>query len=33
VQAIDPDGDNKMLRYRIMESSDSFVIDEMWVVY
>lgn len=29
VQAIDPDGDNKLLRYRIMEPSDSFVIDEM----
>lgn len=29
VQATDPDGDNKLLRYRITEPSDSFVIDEM----
>ncbi|KAG5681556.1 hypothetical protein PVAND_010976 [Polypedilum vanderplanki] len=28
VQAIDPDGDDKLLSYRIMEPSDSFVIDE-----
>jgi hypothetical protein len=28
VQAIDPDGDNKLLRYRLTEPSDSFMIDE-----
>lgn len=28
VQAIDPDGDDKLLSYRITEPSDSFVIDE-----
>lgn len=29
IQASDPDGDDKLLRYRIMDSTDSFVIDEM----
>lgn len=29
VEAIDPDGDNNKLRYRIFEPSDSFTIDEM----
>jgi hypothetical protein len=29
VQASDPDGNDKLLRYRIMDSTDSFVIDEM----
>lgn len=29
IHAYDPDGDNKLLRYRITEPSDSFVIDEM----
>lgn len=29
VEAIDPDGDNSKLRYRIFEPSDSFTIDEV----
>ena len=29
VQASDPDGDDKLIKYRIMDSTDSFVIDEM----
>lgn len=29
IQASDPDGDDKLLRYRIMDSTDSFIIDEM----
>lgn len=29
VQASDPDGNDKLLRYRIMDPSDTFVIDEM----
>ena len=29
IQASDPDGNDKLLRYRIMDSTDSFVIDEM----
>lgn len=29
VQATDPDGNDKLLRYRLTEPSDSFVIDEM----
>lgn len=29
IQASDPDGDDKLLRYRIMDSTDSFVIDEL----
>lgn len=28
VQAIDPDGDDKLLRYRLTDKTDSFVIDE-----
>lgn len=29
IQASDPDGDDKLLRYRIMDSTDSFSIDEV----
>ena len=29
IQASDPDGDDKLLRYRLMDSTDSFIIDEM----
>lgn len=29
IQASDPDGDDKLLRYRIMDATDSFVIDEL----
>ncbi|XP_070494012.1 cadherin-87A [Chironomus tepperi] len=29
VQATDPDGNDKLIRYRLTESSDSFVIDEI----
>jgi hypothetical protein len=29
IQASDPDGNDKLLRYRIIDSTDSFVIDEM----
>lgn len=29
IEAMDPDGDDKLLRYRIMDSTDTFTVDEM----